>query len=125
MYMVILWSIVFSVTTVSSIILLGDRNLIAGNLFSYNRIVYLLLHWKFFLAMSLAIGARISFIMINNSLLKIPFLADNSTTLTAFITSISFVFIAIGNYLFLDEKISLQHGLGAFLILIGIWVMLK
>ena len=94
-------------------------------MFSLNRVLHLIFHWKFIFAMTLAIGSRISFIIINNSLLKIPSLANNSTTITVFVTAISYIAIIIANYIFLKERISLQQGTGAIIILVGIWIMLK
>lgn len=125
MLLVLFWTIIFSLSTAGATVLLGDRSLISGNLFDFRNFINLILNWKFVVSMIFAVVSRFSFIFINNSLLKIPLLAGNSTTITSFITAIAFVFIAVANYYFLGERINLTQGAGAFLILIGIWIMLK
>jgi drug/metabolite transporter (DMT)-like permease len=115
----------YSIATAGSITLLGQRDLISGNLFSFEKIIALLINWKFIFSMLLALMARVSFIMTNNSLLKIPRLAANSTTITAFVTLIGLVLIVVFNYIFLKEKLNLNQAIGAFLIMFGIFMMLK
>lgn len=119
---VFLWTILFSCVTVASIILTGSRSLISGDI-NFVRMLHILIDWRFLLGASFAFIARLSFIMINNTLLKIPELANTSTTITTFITSIAMVFVIIANYYFLHEKISLTQGVGAFVILIGIFLI--
>lgn len=125
MYLVIFWAIIFSISTALSIVLLGDRNLISGNILQYKRIVHLIFHEKVILSLVFALVSRFAFILMNNSLLKIERFADSSTTITAFISSISFIFIAITNYIFLNERLNLQQFFAAALIMTGIWIMLK
>ncbi len=119
------WTIVYCFSSAMSIVLVGDRNLISGNLFELSTLVKILFNWKFILAMTLAIFSRISFIFLNNNLLKIPRLASISTTLTTFITLLSLIFIVIANYYFLGEKLNQQQVIGAGIILIGVSLMLK
>jgi drug/metabolite transporter (DMT)-like permease len=57
--------------------------------------------------------------------MKIPDLANSSTTITGFITSIAMIFVIIANHYFLGEKINMQQGIGGFLILLGIFTILK
>lgn len=76
-------------------------------------------------AMLFAVFSRLSFIMINNSLLKIPRLATASTSITTFATLISLVFVLLANYYFLNEKLSTQQIIGAAIILAGIVLMMK
>ena len=125
MILVILLVIVYCITSVFSIILLGDKQLISGNLFEIKNVFFLVLNWKFILSMSFAIITRLTFILINNSLLKIPHLAKASTTITTFITLISLGFIVIANHFFLNERLNLQQGIGAFIVLVGISIMFK
>lgn len=125
MLLVFFWTIMYSIATAGSITLLGQRDLISGNLFSFEKIIALLINWKFIFSMLLALMARVSFIMTNNSLLKIPRLAANSTTITAFVTLIGLVLIVVFNYIFLKEKLNLNQAIGAFLIMFGIFMMLK
>jgi drug/metabolite transporter (DMT)-like permease len=122
MLAVVLWTAIFSLVTVTSIILTGSRSLIDGDI-NFIRLLHILIDWRFLLGASFAFIARLSFIMINNALLKIPDLAASSTTITTFITSIAMVFVIIANYYFLGERISLTQGVGAFVILIGIFLI--
>lgn len=117
--------IVYCLATASSIVLLGDRNLISGNLFEVKNMLLLIFNWKFILSMSLAIVSRISFILINNTILKIPYLAGIATTLSVFITLSSLIFILIANRFFLNESLNLKQAIGAFIVLSGIFIMLN
>ncbi len=63
--------------------------------------------------------------LINSNLLKYPNLAQNSTTITALITSVVFIFVIIGNYIFLRERIGPRQWLGALLIMIGVTLVIK
>lgn len=125
MQLVIFWTFLFSAATAISIVLLGNRDLISGNLFSLKSIINLIFNWRFIISMICALGARFAFIMTNNSLLKIPHLAESSTTITTFITMFSLIMIVIANIIFLKEKMQIEQGIGAFIILFGIWMMLK
>jgi drug/metabolite transporter (DMT)-like permease len=90
-----------------------------------HNIIQLLFNWKFIVAMALAVLSRLSFIMINNALLKIPRLANISTSLCTLITSVSLIFVLLTNYYFLDEKLSAQQMVGAVTIIAGIALMVK
>ena len=125
MFSFILWMVVFCVSTAVSITLVGDRNLISGNLLNLENMLKLLLNWKFITAMLFAVFSRLSFIMINNSLLKIPRLAIASTSITTFATSISLIFVLLTNYYFLGERLSMQQLIGAGIVLLGIVLMAK
>jgi drug/metabolite transporter (DMT)-like permease len=125
--MVIIISLIllYSISTVSSIVLLGDKTLISGNLFQVKNVFFLMTNWKFILSMTFAIIARIAFTLFNSTILKVPHLANASTTLTTFMTLTSLIFIVLANHYFLNEKLNLQQGMGAFIILIGVIVMFK
>ena len=125
MYNVLLWTIIYSIATAGSIVLLGQRDLISGNLLEIKKIFLLITNWKFILSMILALAARASFIMTNNSLLKIPRLAESSTTITTFITLFCLILTVIANIIFLKEKINITQGVGATVIMAGIWIMLR
>lgn len=125
MIQVIIWVLAFCITNALSIVLLGDRSLISGNLLNIENIIRLIMNWKFILAMIFAVLTRISFIMINNSLLKIPKLADASTSIATFATLLSLVFILLSNYFFLNEKLNMQQAIGAFIVLIGVTIMVR
>ncbi len=123
--LVIFLIIVYCLATVTSIVLLGDRSLISGNLFKIETILSLLVNWKFILAMMSAVVARLTFVLINSTLLKFPHLSNVSTTITVFITLLSLIFIVIANHFFLDERLSHQQILGAVVILIGVFIIMK
>jgi len=122
---IIFWAIMFSIFSAVSIVLLGNREIISGNLFSFNKIVSILLDWRFIVSMIFALLTRIAFMLTNNAILEIPKLAPSSTTITTFITIISLIFITAANYLFLSEKLTLIQITGAVIIMIGVWIMLK
>jgi drug/metabolite transporter (DMT)-like permease len=122
MVQVILLTLLFDLATGFSIVLTGDRSMISGNLF--NHFFQILLNWKFILAMILAVGSRLFFILINNQLLKIPTLAKNSTTITVFITASSYIFIILLNYFFLNERITLQQIIGSIIVVAGVIVIM-
>jgi len=125
MIITIFWTIIYCICNTFSIVLLGDRSLISGNLFHPENLVRLILSWKFILAMALAVITRMSFIMLNNALLKIPRLASVSTSVCTFITLLSLIFILVANYWFLNEKLNLQQSIGAVIILAGVAIMVK
>lgn len=125
MYIITFWLIIYCIANTLSIVLIGDRSLISGNLLNPDNIVRLIFNWKFILAMVFAVVCRISFIMLNNALLKVPRLANSSTTITTFATLLSLGFVLVANYLFLNEKLNLQQVIGAFIILVGVTIMMK
>jgi len=121
-----LLAIGYCVATSLSIVLLGDKKLIGGNnLYSAGGIFALLTNWKFIVSMMLAVLSRLTFILINGALLKIPSAAGAATTISAFITLLSLVFIIAVNHFFLGESLNLRQGLGAFVILAGVFIMLS
>ncbi len=122
---ILFWTLIYCLCNAFSIVLLGDRSLISGNLLEWSAIIKLLFNWKFILAMTLAVCARVSYVFLNNSFLKVPRLANISTTLTTFVTLISLLFIVLANYYFLDEKLNMQQMAGAGIILLGVAIMMK
>jgi drug/metabolite transporter (DMT)-like permease len=125
MILIILWIIIFSVASTGTTVLLGDRNILSGNLLQLKKIISLIFHWRFIVAMILAFVARYSFMLINNNLLEYPNLAQNSTTITALVTSVVFIFLIIGNYIFLGERIDFRQGIGAVFIMVGVLLVIK
>lgn len=122
---VILYTILFSAVTVISILLTGSRSFLTGTELTPLKIIRMLLDWHFILGAGFAFMARLFFIMVNNSLLKIPHLAISSTTITTLITSVALVFVIIANHYFLGERINITQGIGAFIILVGIFVITR
>lgn len=125
MFYVVLYTILFSAFTIASIILTGSRSFISGQELTFLKVIQLILNWHFILGATFAFLSRLFFIMLNNHIMKIPDLAGNSTTITAMITSVATIFMIIANYYFLGEKINTQQGVGAFLILLGIFIIVK
>lgn len=125
MFYVILYTILFSLVTVISILLTGSRSFISGGDLTALKIIKMIFDWHFILGAGFAFLARLLFIMTNNALLKIPHLAGSSTTITMFITSLAMVFVIIANYYFLGERINITQGIGAFIILVGIFVITR
>lgn len=125
MLILILLVIIFCITSVCSIVLLGDKKLISGNLYNIKNIISLIFNWKFILSMAFAVITRFTFVLINNSILKVPQLANASTTITMFISFVSTIFIVIANHYYLNERLNLQQGIGAFIMLIGVSIMFK
>lgn len=116
--------VIFGVLSAASIVLSGNRGLLSGEL-SWKYFLKLLLDFRFIIAMILALGSRFTFIFINNLLMKVPDLAENSTTITAFITASSYVFIIAANFIFLNERLTFQQTIGSVLVLAGIVVMMS
>lgn len=125
MFYVILYTILFSIVTVVSILLTGSRSFISGGELTPMKIIRMLVDWHFILGAGFAFLARLFFIMVNNSLLKIPHLAGSSTTITTLVTSVALVSVIIANYYFLGEKLNVTQGVGAFIILVGIFVITR
>ena len=116
---VILWTLLFSLSTAVSILLMGSRAIVAGNI-DLPRMAAILVDWRFILGVGFAFISRVCFLLVNNSLLRIPGLDNGATTITAFVTSIALIFVVVANYMFLDERLTPLQVLGAFIILIGI-----
>lgn len=124
MLAVIFWATAFSIVTTLSILLLGHRDLIAGDM-NISRLFKMLFDWRFLLGAGLAFLARILFILTNNALYKIPELSTSSTTITTLINSAAIIMVVIANYYFLDERINTTQIFGAILIFIGIFFVTR
>ncbi len=122
---IIFLTILFSVLTTFSIVLLGDRTLLSGNLLSLNKIMSIAFDWRFITAVICAILARITFVMINSFLLKIPRMAGFSTTATLFITTIAYVFVVVADMVFLKERMTMLQLTGCFIMLVGLIIIIK
>jgi len=125
MVLIVFLVLLYCVSSVVSIVLLGDKKLIGGNLYQTTKIISLLLNWKFILSMAFAVITRLTFTLLNSAIIKVPYLANAATTITTFLTLISLIFIVVANHFFLNERLNLQQGIGAFFILIGIIIMFK
>jgi drug/metabolite transporter (DMT)-like permease len=119
---VALWTVAFTVVTAISILLTGSRALIGGTI-DLPRMVQILFDWHFILGAGFAFLARLCFVMVNNSVLRVPGLENAATTITAFITSVALVAVVIANMLFLGERLTLQQSLGGVVIVVGIIIM--
>ena len=121
---VILWSILFSIVTAASIVLLGSRDFVEGQM-TFMRLAKILIDWKFIFGALLAFGARLLFVMTNNAIYKIPELAPSSTTITTLINSAAIILVIIANHYFLGEKLNTTQIFGAVLIFTGIFFVTK
>lgn len=108
-----------------SIALLGDKKLLSGNLYQAGGILSLVFNWKFIVSMTLAVLSRVMFVLINNTLLKIPYLAGSATTITVFVSLLSIILIVIVNHYVLGETLNLRQGIGAFIVMAGVFLMLS
>lgn len=124
-FLIILLVLVHCLATCFSIVLLGGKGLLSGNLFKLSNILALVINWRFILAMTLAILARVSFVLINSTLLKVPSLAAGATTITVFVTALSIIFVLTANHFILNETLSLKQGIGALVIITGVIVILS
>lgn len=122
MLQVIGLTVLFSIATVISILLLGSRTIIAGDM-NFMRILQILISWQFLLGAVFAFAARMIFMVLNSVIYKIPELSASSTTVTTLITTVSLVFVIIANYFFLDEKITTIQIVGAVIMFIGIFLI--
>lgn len=122
MLQVILLTILFSIATVVSILLLGSRSIIGGDM-NFMRILQILFSWQFLLGAVFAFLARLIFMILNSVIFKIPELSASSTTVTTLITTVSLIFVIIANYFFLGEKIGTMQIIGAVVIFIGIFLI--
>jgi drug/metabolite transporter (DMT)-like permease len=122
MIQVIWLALLFNLATAFSIALTGDRGIISGNMAAH--FWQILFNWKFILAMVLAVASRLLFMLINNQLLKIPSLAQNSTTITVFLTASSYIFIVLVNFLILNEHLTLQQIIGSVVVIAGIFIIM-
>lgn len=122
MLQVIGLTVLFSIATVISILLLGSRTIIAGDM-NFMRILQILISWQFLLGAVFAFAARMIFMVLNSVIYKIPELSASSTTITTLITTVSLVFVIIANYFFLDEKITTIQIVGAVIMFIGIFLI--
>lgn len=120
----ILYFILFSVSSAASATLMGDKNMLSGNILSKEGILKLILNWKFYSAIFLAIFSKVSFVLMNSQLLKIDYTKDNATNITALVSIASIVFIFLFNFLFLNEWLTTKQFLGSIIILFGVWVIL-
>ncbi|MEI7824726.1 MAG: hypothetical protein WCI01_05460 [Chlorobiaceae bacterium] len=117
------FTLLFCIVTVISILLMGSRDLIGGT-FTLLQLPKIIFRWEFILGAFFAFLARLFFVIINNKVYKIPALSASSTTITALITSIAMIFVIIANYFFLGERLNVTQGMGAFLIIVGVTVIM-
>jgi len=124
MFNVFMLTALFCFTTAASVILIGTRNIVGGEMNSI-RIIQIIFSWQFILGAFFALASRMVFLLINNTLYKIPDLSNSSTTVTTFITSFALVVVAIANYFFLHERFSGTQIVGGAIILLGIIIITR
>lgn len=121
---IILWTLLYDVVVAASIIFLGNPTSILGEL-SIKSLASLLLDWQFLLGGVLALVARFIFVIINNIASKQPELANGHLTLTAIITVSSIVAVIVANHFLLQEQLSVTQIVGASVIILGIFLVLR
>lgn len=124
MILLFLYVLIFIALTSFSITILGDRAILSSDLSSLNGIFGLLINWKIYLAVVLAILARISFTLINIQLHKIPLTSNNSTNIASLLGNTAIFGVLITNYFFLGEILTVKQGIGMMFILVGVLFIL-
>ncbi len=119
---IIILTVLFSAATVVSILLLGSRAIIGGDM-TPARIVTLVFSWQFILGAVFAFTARLVFVVLNNAVYKVPSLSASSTSITTLITTMSLIFVVIANYIFLHERLTPQQIIGSTIIILGVLVI--
>jgi len=123
MIRLIVLSALWSATSALSIALTGDRKLLSEGTASAGGALAVMFTWRFIVAMALAFITRVLFIYINGAIAQIPSLASSATTVTAFVTAVSYPIIIATNAWMLGESLSARQYVGATLILAGIWTI--
>lgn len=122
----IFWSLAFALASAFSIAAMGKREFIGANLYSYSGIQSVLFSWQFVMALTLAVLARVSFIMANNAFMTVPRLSESATTITALVGSaLGTIAIVAVNYFLLGERLNLQQVIGACLVILGSFLVSK
>lgn len=121
---IILWTIAYDIVVAASIVFLGNPSSVLGDL-SVKSLAKLLFDWQFLLGGVLALAARFIFVIINNLASKHENLADAHLTLTAVVTVSSIVAIILVNHFLLSEQLSLGQMIGAAVIILGIFLVLR
>lgn len=118
---IVIWMLIYAVVVAASIIFIG-RPLETLNVSS---LLKLLLDWRFLLGGVLALGARFIFVVINNLASKQPALSDAHLTVAALATQLSILAIIGANAIFLHEQLRPIQMLGAFIILVGVFLVFR
>lgn len=122
MFLLLVLSVAFSIVSAVSIALTGDRSLLSGDLSSARGFASLITHWRFILAMTLALGSRFIFVWINRHAISIPTLSASATTVTALVTALAYPAILVANTVLLRERLSGVQLIGTGLIMTGIFL---
>lgn len=124
MFQICILVILFYLSSSFSMMLMGDRTLIFGNILNFQSLIKIIFLWKFILAMFLAVLSRIFHILTNSAMLKIPSLAQNATTISTFVMLVSFIFVVVVNYIFLGKVLNFKQWMGALVIVFGVYIIL-
>lgn len=115
----ILMSVAFCVVSAASIVFLGSRDFIKGQM-SFDRLVTIAFDWRFLVGALLAFVARFLFVWTNNLVDKVEGLAARSTTVTTIVNSLAVVVVVVFNVIFLGEELRAVHVLGVALVVVGL-----
>ncbi|MDX2188982.1 MAG: EamA family transporter [Bacteroidota bacterium] len=116
--------VLFSLSAAGSTTLMGDKDMLAGNLLSKEGILTLIMNWRFYLAIFLAILSRFTFVLMNSELLKIEYTRNNATNITTIVSIASIIVVFFSNYIFLNEWLTSKQFVGSVIILFGVWLVL-
>lgn len=116
--------VLFIVFTSISITILGFRDFLSINMFSFEGIISVITNWRIYVAVFFAILARVSFTLINGQLYKMPQYSANSTNISSFLSNTAIIGVLIFNYFLLGEVLTFKHIFGMSLILMGVFVIL-
>jgi len=124
MFLIGVWTLIYSVVVAASILFLGNPQSVLGTL-TLKSLLGLLLDWRFLLGGALALCARFIFVIINNLASKQSHLSGSHLSLTALATTASIVVVLIANHFFLHEQLRAVQMLGAAVMVFGIFLIFR
>lgn len=116
--------LIFIALSSFSITILGDRAILSTDLSNLNGIFILLTNWKIYLAVVLAILARVSFTLMNIQLYKIPETSSNATNIATVFSNCAIFGVLITNYFFLGETLNFKQLIGILFVVLGVLIIL-
>lgn len=118
------WVIIYSVIVALSIILIGRPGVLDDGI-AFQKLLSLLLDWRFLLGGVLAVSARFIFVIINHLISKTPSLEKAHLTLTALATIVSIIFVIFANFFFLHEQLKPLQIAGTLIIFAGLLLVFR
>lgn len=124
MVLLVLYVLIFIALSSFSITILGDRAILSTDLSNLNGILVLLTNWKIYLAVILAVLARVSFTLMNIQLYKIPETSSNATNIATVFSNCAILGVLLTNYFFLGEVLTVKQLMGVLFVVVGVFVIL-